>query len=69
MSVLKEPLRSGKEFWEATKTLQTLREKEYFTRDCGDDVKSGYPQVLREMIADGEWPCDLLQQECNAANI
>ena len=52
VSVLKEPLRSGREFWDATKTLQTMREKEYFTRD-GDDVSSAYPAVLRDMIADG----------------
>ena len=52
VSVLKEPLRNGREFWDATKTLQTMREKEYFTRD-GDDVSSAYPAVLRDMIADG----------------
>ena len=58
LSALKEVLRPGAEFWDSARTLKTLAERQYFVTDDGgggdDDGRSGYPQVLRNMLADGK---------------
>ena len=53
-SVVKEPLTSGKEFWDASKTLKMLFEGEYFRQGAGDDRKFTWPEALKCLLSEGD---------------
>ena len=59
ISALKEPLKSGSQFWHCSKTLKTLSEKEYFATEEDKDNRSGYPAALKQLLADGKCTCTL----------
>ena len=48
ISVLKEFLASGSEFWESGKTLKRLAEEDYFKAD--DELV--WPETIKKMISD-----------------
>ncbi|XP_041469199.1 DNA mismatch repair protein Msh6-like [Lytechinus variegatus] len=60
MSVLKDSLLPGSEFWDAAKTLKVLKEKDYFEdseRDKDEEAKGGlncWPDELKEMLSDAD---------------
>ncbi|XP_033640935.1 DNA mismatch repair protein Msh6-like [Asterias rubens] len=59
LSVIKEPLVPGTEFWDSSKTLKILSENRYFEDDDGkkskeDENKGGMPSVLQNMISDAD---------------
>lgn len=63
ISVLKDSLLPGSEFWDASKTLKALMEKGYFEdserekdgqENGGKEGLSCWPDELKEMLSDGK---------------
>ncbi|XP_072027536.1 DNA mismatch repair protein Msh6-like [Amphiura filiformis] len=55
LSVIKESLASGSEFWDAGKTLKTLAESRYFEDEDGetsDENRGQWPDVIKGMISE-----------------
>lgn len=49
----KEPLRSGTEFWDSSKTLKVLSESKYFRED-GNVTLADWPETLKSMLAESK---------------
>ena len=61
LSVIKEPLLPGSEFWDASKTLKTLAEARYFEDDAKKDGSGGdggghdsWPDVIQGMVSESK---------------
>ena len=59
ISVIKESLAPGSEFWDASKTLKTLAESRYFEDDKGetsstDAGQQTWPDVIKEMVSESK---------------
>ena len=51
---VKDPLRSGSEFWDSTKTLKFLLESDYFVDEGDKERRFEWPEGLKLMLSDGK---------------
>ena len=58
-SCLKDSLRTGAEFWDASKTLRCLCDGDYFVDEEMAAAGVQWPDPLRNMISDSELICNI----------
>ena len=55
LSVIRENLVPGKEFWDSKKTLKSLSESEYFVDEKDKEKGVQWPEVIKAMVDEGRF--------------